>query len=152
VIWGGLHGLALIVHREWSRFTENAGTVFHRVRAVLAVPLTFYWVCVTWIFFRAAPTYSEKTHEFQATGLQNAWFALKEFTFTGGRGKNSFSVECFGIFAVLALLHWLNSRRVLTSWWRRLPDWACAALLGVGGAVALLFVPVKYKPFIYFQF
>ena len=24
VIWGGLHGLALIVHREWQRLTENA--------------------------------------------------------------------------------------------------------------------------------
>jgi len=33
-----------------------------------------------------------------------------------------------------------------------LPDWACAALLGLGTAVALLFVPVKYQPFIYFQF
>ena len=152
VIWGGLHGLALIVHREWTRLTENAGAVFRRVLAILAVPLTLYWVCITWIFFRAAPTYNGKTHVLEATGLQNAWLALKEFTFTGGRGKTHFTVECVYILAVLAVVHWLNSQRVLGTWWRRLPDWACAVLLGIGLAVALLFVPVKYKPFIYFQF
>jgi len=43
-------------------------------------------------------------------------------------------------------------RRLIAPLWRRLPDWACAALLGLGTAVALLFVPVKYQPFIYFQF
>jgi len=152
VIWGGLHGGALIVHREWVRLTENAGALFKRVMAVLAVPLTFYWICVTWIFFRAAPTYNEKTHVLEATGLSNAWMALKNFTFTGSRGKNHFNAECLIILAGLAVLHWLNSRRILGTWWRRLPDWACAALLGVGVALALLFVPVKYKPFIYFQF
>jgi alginate O-acetyltransferase complex protein AlgI len=152
VIWGGLHGLGLIVHREWTRLTANAGALFRRVMAVLAVPLTFYWICVTWIFFRAAPTYNDKTHALEATGLHNAWLALKEFTLKGGRGKSTVNVECLGVFAVLAILHWLNSRRVFSAGWRRLPDWAAAALLGVGVAVALLFVPVKYKPFIYFQF
>src|SRR5580693_8827762 len=56
VIWGGMHGVALIVHREWVRLTETAGVLFRRVLSVLAVPLTFYWICVTWIFFRAATT------------------------------------------------------------------------------------------------
>jgi alginate O-acetyltransferase complex protein AlgI len=152
VIWGGLHGLALIFHREWSRLMENAGAAFRRVMSIIAVPLTFYWICVTWIFFRAQPTTNPKTGVFEATGLQNAILALKEFTFLGGRGKNTFSVECIYILLALAFLHWLNSQRVIGSWWRRLPDWACAALLGVGTAIALLFVPVKYKPFIYFQF
>ena len=152
VIWGGLHGAALIVHREWTRLTENASTLFRRVLAILAVPLTFYWVCITWIFFRAAPTYNEKTHELVSSGLHNAWTALKAFTFTGGRGKTAFNLECLGILVVLALLHWLNSQRIPGKWWRRLPDWACAVLLGIATAVALLFVPVKYKPFIYFQF
>jgi alginate O-acetyltransferase complex protein AlgI len=152
VIWGGLHGLALIVHREWTRLTENVGAVFQRVLAVLAVPLTFYWICVTWIFFRAAPTFNAKTNVLEATGLENAWQALKAFTFTGGHGRTDFGPECMGVFAVLALLHWLNSRHLIAPLWRRLPDWACAALLGVGTALALLFVPIKYKPFIYFQF
>jgi len=152
VIWGGIHGLALIVHREWARLTENAGTIFRRVMSVLAVPVTFYWICITWIFFRSTDTFNEKTHVLEATALQNALAALKDFTFISRRGKASFNVGCFAVLAMLALVHWLNSRRVLATWWRRLPDWACAALLGAGTAIALLFVPVKYKPFIYFQF
>ena len=64
----------------------------------------------------------------------------------------TFNGECVGILAVLVLVHWLNFRGVIGTYWRRLPNWACAVLLGAGTAVALLFVPVKYKPFIYFQF
>ena len=152
VIWGGIHGLALIVHREWVRFTENAGAVFKRVMAIIAVPVTFYYICVTWIFFRATDTFSEKTHLLEATGFQNAIAALKDFTLISRRGKIGTTWECVGILALLALVHWLNSQRILGNWWRRLPDWAAAALLGVGTAIALIFVPVKYKPFIYFQF
>jgi len=33
-----------------------------------------------------------------------------------------------------------------------MPDWAYAALLGVGTSLALAFKDLEYKPFIYFQF
>jgi hypothetical protein len=120
--------------------------------SVLALPLTFYWTCVTLIFFRAAPTFNLKTQTLEATALQNACAALKNMSFLGRRGKMTFDLECVAILVVLALVHWLNFRGVLGNWWRRLPDWACATLLGVGTVVALLFVPVTYKPFVYFQF
>ena len=41
VVMGGLNGLALIAHREWTNLTENAGTIFRRVMSVLALALTF---------------------------------------------------------------------------------------------------------------
>src|SRR4029453_7473808 len=87
-----------------------------------------------------------------ASGLQAELRSLAAFTSWGGAGKRAFGPEAFGLLAVLAILHWLNSRQIIAPLWRRLPDWACAALLGLGTAGALLFVPVKYKPFIYFQF
>jgi alginate O-acetyltransferase complex protein AlgI len=50
IVWGGLHGAALIAHREWTRY----GTVrFAAVMKWIAVPLTFYWVLITWVPFRA---------------------------------------------------------------------------------------------------
>jgi alginate O-acetyltransferase complex protein AlgI len=152
VIMGGLNGLALIVHREWAKLTESAGGIFRRVMAVIAWPLTFYWIMVTFIYFRAAPTFNAKTHAFEASALQNAWAALKAISFIGHRGKWTFHLEAVGILAVLAVVHWLNFHRVPGTWWRRLPDWACAVLLGIGTVVAVLFVPVQYKPFVYFQF
>jgi D-alanyl-lipoteichoic acid acyltransferase DltB (MBOAT superfamily) len=46
VIWGMLHGAALVVHRVWSR------TGFHMPR-VLAWFLTFNFINAAWVFFRA---------------------------------------------------------------------------------------------------
>lgn len=46
VAWGGLHGLALLVHRIW----RQAGL---RLPQAIAISLTFLFVHITWIFFRA---------------------------------------------------------------------------------------------------
>src|SRR5437763_2906647 len=46
VIWGGLHGLALVVHREWRRLGW-------RLPGAVSWLLTIYWVCLAWTFFRA---------------------------------------------------------------------------------------------------
>jgi alginate O-acetyltransferase complex protein AlgI len=52
IIWGGLHGLALAAHRLWLRlFTSDqpSGPVWR----AFAWSLTFGFVVVTWVFFRA---------------------------------------------------------------------------------------------------
>jgi len=52
VLWGGLHGVALIVHRQWARLSQQlwAGSkqlpdLGRQVYHVGAVLLTFYFVC-----------------------------------------------------------------------------------------------------------
>ena len=54
VAWGGMHGLALAAHKYFrsdvmrhSRNYRSGG-----LRRVLAVVVTFHFVCFTWIFFR----------------------------------------------------------------------------------------------------
>ncbi len=52
VIWGGLHGLALVVHKRWS---ETFGPRFSgRAGRLIGLFLTFHFVCFCWIYFRAA--------------------------------------------------------------------------------------------------
>lgn len=46
VIWGGLHGSALVVHRLWSKLRRP-------MPAILGWVLTFMFVNLTWVFFRA---------------------------------------------------------------------------------------------------
>jgi alginate O-acetyltransferase complex protein AlgI len=153
VIWGGLHGAALIAHREWSRLTDRAGAGFRVAMAWIGPALCFYWVCITWVFFRAAPIVDEKTKRVAMTGFESAGTVLRSFVFFQPQGARTFSVACLWLFAGLALVHWLCSRGWLSTWWRRLPGWAFAALLGAGVALALFFIPpAQYKPFIYFQF
>jgi len=72
VIWGGLHGLALILHREFSRYPGNAGAGFRRGLAWAGPVLCFLWVCVTWIFFRAQPL-KDASGAVTAGGLEVAW-------------------------------------------------------------------------------
>ena len=59
VVWGAMHGFALIVHREWARMTAAAAGI-GKVMNVIAVPLTFFWVLLTWIPFRANDIYTDK--------------------------------------------------------------------------------------------
>ncbi|MGH6615847.1 MBOAT family O-acyltransferase [Sphingomonas sp.] len=51
VIWGGLHGAALVVERAWSRARLTRDVVLPRWARIA---LTFHVVVLGWIFFRAA--------------------------------------------------------------------------------------------------
>ena len=46
VLWGGLHGLALVIHRLW----EKLGIKLH---LYISWFLTFNFINLTWVFFRA---------------------------------------------------------------------------------------------------
>jgi hypothetical protein len=46
LFWGFLHGIAIIVHRAWSRLG-------FRLNKMLAWFITFNFINITWVFFRA---------------------------------------------------------------------------------------------------
>jgi D-alanyl-lipoteichoic acid acyltransferase DltB (MBOAT superfamily) len=46
IIWGVIHGFALIIHRIWERFNIKLPTL-------LAWPITFLFINFSWVFFRA---------------------------------------------------------------------------------------------------
>jgi alginate O-acetyltransferase complex protein AlgI len=143
IIWGALHGAALIVHREWKRLAQawtrpmtwwqmNAASLF-------STALTFYFVCCCWIFFRAANLDQART----------VWRAFGRFK---SRGLETLDYRLIWLFIALAVIHWLNSRGIFRTWWRRGSDYAFAAGYGCAIALILPFIPQHYTPFIYFQF
>ncbi|MEY2520689.1 MAG: alginate O-acetyltransferase complex protein AlgI [Verrucomicrobiota bacterium] len=138
VIWGGLHGVALVIHREWVRRTEHRSSPPPFMRW-LAWPLTIYWVCVAWIFFRAVD-------------LKHALPALRSFVLFQSAGTEDLGAWMLWVVGALAIVHWMNSRGWFSQWWRRLPASVFAAGYGCAFAVVLLFIPPRYAPFIYFQF
>ncbi len=138
VIWGTLHGVALVVHREWQRLTAKIDIV-RLTMPWIAAPLTFFWVCIAWIFFRS-------------TDLHHAGAALRSFVLLTSDGVQQLGAWKLFIVLALGIVHWLNSREVFAKWWRRGPDPAFAAAYGCTVALVLLFIPTKYAPFIYFQF
>lgn len=144
VVWGGMHGLALVLHKEWSRLRParsqlESGHSPSPLGYALSMALTFYWVMVAWIFFRAA-------------GFEDAWTTVRAFVLFQGSGTSSLPLAGFTAFAALALLHAASYRRWFSRLWKHANTPMFAAFYGAAFAFAVACVPRDYRPFIYFQF
>ncbi|HEX7996982.1 MAG TPA: MBOAT family protein [Pyrinomonadaceae bacterium] len=141
VIWGGLHGLGLAVNRWW----ENRRRKLKRkprqewwVKA-LCVFATFHFVCLTWIFFKAA-------------SLSQAFEVLKRL----GQlqpGAGNLATPIITALVVGYLSHWLpkNEFERVRNSWNWLPSPAQAALI-VSIAIGLYYLAGTEAQFIYGNF
>jgi alginate O-acetyltransferase complex protein AlgI len=139
VLWGGLHGVALAIHRRWSDTMSGAVNLLNRALAVIGPLLTFYWVCITWIFFRAET-------------LPDAIQILRSFVLLDAPGTSSLPIGPIPIMAMLVLLHALAYRKTFDGLWRQARPQLFSAAYGAAWALALALVPMGARPFIYFQF
>lgn len=146
VVWGGLHGVALAVHKFFRNLMHRPknyrSTGFRKFFAVI---LTFHFVCLGWIFFR------NTTFEASLTMIQQVFTAfhpeLAGQLFAG-------YWEVFALMAVGYLLHWCPDswQEACTKGMIRLPLIFQALIL-----ILFIFLVIQVKssdiqPFIYFQF
>ena len=136
VIWGGLHGAALIAHRLWEPFSKKIPSV---IGVVLGFGLTFWWVNLAWIFFRA-------------TDLGQAISVARSYIFFDDNGSKSLDPAIWGLLVVLAALHVAGHLSQKSGWWRQIPGWLFAPAYGLLLALALALIHPSAQPFIYFQF
>ncbi|MDX2136068.1 MAG: MBOAT family protein [Saprospiraceae bacterium] len=142
ILWGGLHGLALVAERSFKNAVPQAPGVFRQVAGAL---ITFHFVCFCWIFFRAAD-------------IPTAWLMLEQIACR-------FDTSLFWPFidGYAPVVFWMTlgyalhfmpveadelGQQAVT----RLPLFGKAALLTL---VIMLVMQVKsadVQPFIYFQF
>lgn len=54
IVWGGLHGGALAVHKVWSDVKKKDYQRTSRLKRIVSIILTFHVVCLGWIFFRSS--------------------------------------------------------------------------------------------------
>ncbi len=137
ILWGGLHGGALALHRLASRRKQRV--VLSKFGVALGTLGTFYFVCLAWIFFRAE-------------NLEMAFQITRAFTLFQTPGDTHLSNNGWLLLAVLTVAHWIAYKRLLRPTITRLPHWQFAVLYGCLAALALAFVPAAAAPFIYFQF
>lgn len=143
VLWGALHGAAMVVHRLWQRLGV-------RMPTLLAWLLTFNFINLTWIVFRAQTLEDALKVLRGMTGL-DAMGKLGE-RFTGWAGLLAPQLEVgLALLAGLALvLSWRNSNVLLTG---VRPGLAGALACGLLTALSLLtLMASKYSEFIYFNF
>jgi D-alanyl-lipoteichoic acid acyltransferase DltB (MBOAT superfamily) len=139
VIWGALHGGMLAVERAFSRGVQNVA-VRRPWRRALAILLTFHFVCLCWILFRADS-------------------ATRAFDFIGGFANWSQPVSLLTPFLGSLIAFGLviqftpgDMLERLDQYYHRIPTWAVGVLAGI----ALLLMEIvggdSSAPFIYFQF
>ncbi len=140
VIWGALHGLGLAIHRLWSQIPALTPLRKHLLWRIFSVILTFHFVCLGWIFFRAA-TFDDALHFLSAFGSD--WSLGPWLTPT------------LLVVLALGLLAQWTPRAAIDAFCRRFASLP-AAIQGASFAVAIVLIdalgPAGVAPFIYFQF
>ncbi|MCM0021516.1 MAG: MBOAT family protein, partial [Tagaea sp.] len=129
VVWGALHGAALIAARAVPVSMPRA----------LAIFLTFHFVCATWVFFRAPDL---------ATALD--YFAgLGRFGWPEHAGVFVVALIAAGLASQFLSKDRLVRAEALVVRW---PAWAQGAALGAAIVAIDAIGPKGIAPFIYFQF
>ena len=54
IFWGGLHSIALVVHKMWMSITRGIGFISSRWWNILMTIVTFHFVIFAWMIFRNA--------------------------------------------------------------------------------------------------
>ena len=143
ILWGALHGAALVVHKIWHRAHPNAHGGLRRWLSILA---TFAFVCLCWVFFRAQ------------TLSQAAQVLQKLFVWTDGV-RHLYSWSVFALLCLTGATAWCERfhRDQNGAVHGEMPRFragtfsgAFAMTLLVGLTLVLMYT--GGNPFIYFQF
>jgi len=146
VIWGGLHGLALAVHKVWTTYLPNKNPQKKQpIKTIISIFITFNFVCFAWLFFRAD---SMQTVELMLSQMTYKMFEVDIFTVISNYAV-VFSLILFGF-----VMHWLPEtiKENYRAAFHKIPIVLKVVLVI---CVVLFLYQVKsadLQPFIYFQF
>jgi len=151
VIWGGIHGLALVIHKIWVKLNLSLSRHYtmraskNHVYRFISVFTTFHLVSFAWIFFRAGT-------------MENATGMIKQILQNFQIGLVPIMISSYyKIFIVLIIglvIHWLPST------FKEMYRGAfIKSNIIIKGIIVIIVVIIIYQaksaeiqPFIYFQF
>ena len=144
VLWGGIHGGALAIHRAWKVWDPllplKNHPWFRLIGRVLAHLLTLSVVTVGWLFFRA-----------QSWADANLYLGrLLTWRLDGTRMMSPYILSALFVL-ILTHLVWGKDR----NWAEEVPQWSASVRIINYSILLLLLVSLgatKSAPFIYFQF
>lgn len=149
ILWGGLHGVALAIHKFFMNLFPNAfkqqGDMMPRWRRIIGIVVTFHFVCFGWIFFRAKDMATAKNvisqifTDFNISLIPDVVYGY---------------IAVFSLILVGYVLHFVSTRteNVVAQRVIRMPLWGFALV-----TTGLIWIVMQIKssgiqPFIYFQF
>jgi alginate O-acetyltransferase complex protein AlgI len=144
IIWGGLNGLGLVIHKLWLRISpfKNSKSFFIKAAMVL---ITLSFISFTRIFFRSdsldtvSLIFDRITNHF---GLELFFKIIQGYSFV------------LSLVLIGYLIHWIpgSMKEKYREYFAGLPVYAMA--LAVVGAIFVMYqlMSDEMQPFIYFQF
>jgi hypothetical protein len=142
ILWGGLHGAALALHKFWLC---NAPRISEKIPSAIAWFTTFHFVLFCWIPFRA------DTFDLARVVFQHLWISA----------PIEIIPSVFSQFALVVsllllgfLLHVLpdSCKRFVNQQFETAPVWLLAIVTLASVILIFQFKTAESQPFIYFQF
>ncbi len=143
IFWGGAHGLALAVHKLLSKYNTDGKK--NAVVKVLSIFITFHFVALCWIFFRA-------------TSFENAFDSIiAMFTNFNGVGIVEFFYSRPEIIILLVIASVIvffppKWKEITFQSFYRIPSYLWVVILLIILQVIIQFKDDNVQNFIYFQF
>ncbi|MEZ4866328.1 MAG: MBOAT family O-acyltransferase [Caldilineaceae bacterium] len=143
IVWGGLHGLYLIVERLLRKVSYFPALWNHAAVKLGLGLLTFALVCITWVFFRAGALSQALTITATLLGLggTSPGFMLAGFDV----------VKSLGAITLIVLFDIVMRNHSLEALFHARP-WLVRAAMLAAMVVAIVMMPGEDRAFIYFQF
>ena len=146
IIWGGLHGSALIVHKIYSKLVHGSNpNKKSKLARFISIFITFHFITFTWLFFRAKDIGIVKDM------LYNIF---TNFSFVSIFDTLTSYINIFALMLLGFIIHWLPAgfKEKYRGLFIQTPNYVKGIII-----IVLVFVMYQVKsselqPFIYFQF
>lgn len=147
IIWGGIHGVGLIIHKAWlkiSPFKSVNNIILTGFGRFLSLLITFHFVCLAWIFFRAESN-------------ESAWLMIEKIlTMEFSIIPEILSSYFFVVFIMLIgfSLHYLPTKfkNLYKGIFMNLPLLVKSIVIAILVLIIYQTKSSDVQPFIYFQF
>lgn len=159
IIWGGLHGLYLVINHTWRKQSI-------RLPKMVNWLITFLCVVVAWVFFRADNVQEALSVLMAMVNLGNIVLPsggfyeaklglLRQFGVHFDHISNYANLDGLAgkVVAIVGLLTYVVWARNTQEWLTRFsPNWVWAGILAMGVFYALILMNNTTSEFLYFQF
>lgn len=141
VLWGGVHGLFLVIERVARQLFENSTLVRTAGMQFVLGIMTWLAVCLAWVLFRAEDPASA------------AHLLTSMLTFSSGEELLGGSEVLTVVAVIVSLLatHWFMRDRSFESVFKGL-SWPVVGLILGAMLIAIVLSPGEERDFIYFEF